>query len=165
MTAPPATGQRISWTDLPDDVRRGIENVLGGGNLAPVTGVNNVAPTAPSHLTGGIQQSQQNSFVVADLTAFGIGPNIPFCTTNSTYAPHLLSDQATFFAPNLSYVPAVTTPPTKVHPAEAKFTGLGVTAPVKSSSVLTVASGSEVLYLYDSVHFNLDSCPSTAVVT
>ena len=30
MPAPPATGQRISWSDLPADVQRGIEAVLGG---------------------------------------------------------------------------------------------------------------------------------------
>ena len=30
MAAPPATGQRITWTDLPDHVRAGIERVLGG---------------------------------------------------------------------------------------------------------------------------------------
>jgi aminoglycoside phosphotransferase (APT) family kinase protein len=34
VTAPPATGQRIGWTDLPADVRRGIENVLGGAVVA-----------------------------------------------------------------------------------------------------------------------------------
>lgn len=30
MPVPPATGQRISWTDLPDEVRAGIEDLLGG---------------------------------------------------------------------------------------------------------------------------------------
>ena len=30
MPAPPATGQRIGWSDLPADVQRGIETVLGG---------------------------------------------------------------------------------------------------------------------------------------
>lgn len=30
MPAPPATGQRIGWSDLPADVQRGIEDVLGG---------------------------------------------------------------------------------------------------------------------------------------
>ena len=30
MPAPPATGQRIGWSDLPADVQRGVEAVLGG---------------------------------------------------------------------------------------------------------------------------------------
>jgi serine/threonine protein kinase len=30
VPAPPATGQRIGWSDLPADVRRGVETVLGG---------------------------------------------------------------------------------------------------------------------------------------
>lgn len=36
-SAPPATGRRISWADVPADVRRGIERVLGGSVVDAVS--------------------------------------------------------------------------------------------------------------------------------
>ena len=197
--AGPATSPAPSGTcsDSNATAASGLENVLGSGDLSPVTGVNNRPPTAPSTgIAGGAQTSQTNTFVIANLTSFGSLPQVPFCTTNPTYNPHLLSDQATTFAQTVSFIPAVTpfvavpstlthtstgcaslttgpastgnckaSLPAAVHASEAKFTGLGLSAKVKSALTLQVSAGSEIVYAYDSYDFHLDSCPGTATVS
>jgi len=155
-------------------VGTGLESVLGGGSLAPLVGPNGttgasnnkapVGPTLPVTVTGK-QTATNFDVTLANLTGFGGPAAVPFCTTNNNYEPHLLSDQSVSFGPTLTAIPAVTTPASRAHPAEVKFTALGLTASVKTTSTLTVSPGSQVLYAYDAVHFNVDSCPSSATLT
>jgi len=135
----------------------------------------------------GKQTAKNFDFVLADLTGFGGPPAVPFCSTNEQYLPHLLADQPVAFSPTLSAIPAVTpfksvgvpacaslttgpatatckaNAPATVHPAQVKFAGLGLTATVRSTATLTVAS-SNTLFAYDSAHFAPDACTAPALV-
>ncbi len=152
----------------------GLETRFGGGNIDLITsafpgffGSNNTPPTAPTVPGIGVGKqtgARNNDVVIADLSGVGGPSAVPFCTTNSTYNPHLLSDQAVTFSPTVAQIPAKTVG-TGLHPAQAKLSGLNIVASVKSTSTLTVAAGASVLFAYDAAHFHIDACPSTAAVT
>jgi hypothetical protein len=154
----------------PASAATGQEVQLGSGSLTPVTGVNNHAPSGVQLSTPatslGTQKDVHYGFVLADLSAFAQSSAVPFCTTNSVYQPHLDSDVPISFSTTVSLSAAVTTGPlASQHAARVKIAGLGITSPVHSASVLSIAAGSATVYAFDSFHFKVQSCPSTATVT
>lgn len=50
---PPATGQRIGWTDLPDDVRAGIEAVLGDQVISAESQAGGFSPASADRIRTG----------------------------------------------------------------------------------------------------------------
>jgi hypothetical protein len=172
-TANTATGPAPTGTCSvdPASAATGLEVQLGSGSLLPVTGVNNHAPSGAQLSTPatslGTQKDVHYGFVLADLSAFAQSSAVPFCTTNSVYQPHLDSDVPISFATTVSLSAAVVAPApiASQHAARVKIAGLGITSPVHSASVLSIAAGSATVYAFDSFHFKVQSCPSTATVT